>query len=159
MFGWFKKGAKKKSVEAGPAERIRCIEQRVVSIEKVQQEIIALLTEKAWCIDKVIIENMRTDKVELNLDRVDVQDLSGMLNIGMTHGASMVRLAPAGEGKGPGGEAVARCSGIFAAGGTGVGGDGGRPGAAPPLPEPVAGRPVIKVQYGVRTNEMTFPAP
>lgn len=72
---------------------VRRLEERLAGIEDMQREIMALLTGKTVAIDKLIVENMRTDKVELNLDRLDVGDLSGVLSIGINYGPRLVRVA------------------------------------------------------------------
>jgi len=131
---------------------MRRIEQRVTAIERAQQEIIAILTAKAWTVDKVIIENMRTERVELNLDRVEVQELSGMLSIGLNYGGRLVKLdrEDAGPRKGhgtvaPGGPAGRGRDGPvinirYGRGREGGGRTAGRPAESAPFPSPVAAK-------------------
>ena len=152
MFRWFRRAAGRWSRAAGAVEEIKRIESRVVAIEKAQQEVIALLTEKAWGIDKVIIENLHTEKVELNLDTVDVKDLSGMLSIGINYGGSLVKVSREAKGEESGAgspgavdaRAVEKYTGLFAMRKKDTR-------AAPPSPEP--NRPAINVVYGVRPDE------
>ena len=89
LFRWWRRAAGKPPA----VDPVRRLEERLVDIEKTQAEIIALLTGKAWSVDKIVIENMRTDKVELNLDTVDVKDLSGMLSIGINYGPRLVQVS------------------------------------------------------------------
>lgn len=68
------------------------IERRLSAMEEKQQEIEQLLAEKYWTIDKIVIENMYTDKLEFNLDTIDVDELSGMLSIGINSEGKLVKM-------------------------------------------------------------------
>lgn len=68
------------------------IERRLSAMEEKQQEIERLLAEKYWTIDKIVIENMYTDKLEFNLDTIDVDELSGMLSIGINSEGKLVKM-------------------------------------------------------------------
>lgn len=70
------------------------LDQRLGELEKNQEELRQILAEKSWTIDKVIIENMHTDKFEFNLDTIDVRELSGMLSIGLNYGGKLVKVSP-----------------------------------------------------------------
>lgn len=134
LFRWRRKAAG----QPPAVDPVRRLEERLVDIEKTQAEIIALLTQKAWSVDKLVIENLHTDKVELNLDRVDVKDLSGMLSIGINYGPRLVQFSRPSEGgprESPG------AAPIVARRGGGQVSDGRSPGRGP----------VINISYGSGT--------
>jgi len=52
---------------------------------KMLEALVQLLGERAWTIniEHVSIENLRLDKLEFYLDKIDVDNLSGILNVGL----------------------------------------------------------------------------
>lgn len=95
MFDWLRRLIK--SFIPGPSPRIG---QRLSRLEKGLAEIKEKLEDNNWTIDKLIIENMQADKLEFNLDAIDVKELSGMLSIGVNYGGKQIKM----EGTKPTGE-------------------------------------------------------
>lgn len=52
---------------------------------KVLEDLIQSLGQRAWTIniENISIENLRLDKLEFYLEKIDVDDLSGILNVGL----------------------------------------------------------------------------
>ena len=71
---------------------IRDLIDRLSDIEKRQQELNQILTDKNHFIDKIIVEQMHADKIEFNLDAIDVKELSGMLSIGINYEGKLVKI-------------------------------------------------------------------
>jgi len=67
---------------------------RLSRIEKRQQQLDKILNERCWTIEKVVIEKMSAEKLELNLDTIDVNELSGMLSIGINYGGKLIKMEP-----------------------------------------------------------------
>ena len=65
---------------------------RISKLEKRQQELEESLCNKMHCVEKIIVENMHADKVEFNLDAIDVKELSGMLSIGLNYEGKLVKI-------------------------------------------------------------------
>jgi len=70
------------------------LSDRVSLVEKKQQQLDKILNERCWTIEKVIIEKMSAEKLELNLDNIDVEELSGMLSIGINYGGRLIKMEP-----------------------------------------------------------------
>jgi len=83
-----------KTPKAGYDEILKTIDRRLSALEKAQAELHELLAGKRWSIEKVIVEKMHTDKFELNLDTIDVEELSGVLSIGLNYGGKVVKIDP-----------------------------------------------------------------
>lgn len=74
----------------------RRIDSRLVLLEKAFKELEQKILERKileqkvpghnWIIDKLVIENLHTDKVDFNIAGIDVEELSGMLSIGLNYG-------------------------------------------------------------------------
>jgi hypothetical protein len=73
----------------------RCL----LELAQLRQELNQKLTERAWSVDKIVIERLQTDKVELNLGSIDVRELSGMLSIGFNYGCRLIKTDSKGSGK------------------------------------------------------------
>lgn len=76
---------KKRKKNTTDEKVLKDLYERLSNIEKKQQQLEQMLTDKSRCIDKIIIEQMYTDKIEFNLDAIDVKELSGMLSIGLNY--------------------------------------------------------------------------
>lgn len=83
-----------KTAQAGYDDILKTIDQRLSALEEAQAELHKLLAGKRWSIEKVIIDKMHTDKFELNLDTIDVENLSGVLTIGLNYGGKVVKIDP-----------------------------------------------------------------
>ena len=64
---------------------------RIVKLEKKQQELEESL-EKEYCVKNIVVERMHADKVEFNIDAIDVEELSGMLSIGLNYEGKLVKM-------------------------------------------------------------------
>ena len=71
---------------------IKDLYDRLSSLEKRQREIERILADKNHFIDKIIVEQMHADKIEFNLDAIDVKELSGMLSIGINYEGKLVKI-------------------------------------------------------------------
>lgn len=71
---------------------IKDLYDRLSNIEKRQQELERILADKNHFIDKIIVEHMHADKIEFNLDAIDVKELSGMLSIGINYEGKLVKI-------------------------------------------------------------------
>ncbi len=60
---------------------VKELEQKILERKIPEQEI----PEHNWIIDKLVIENLNTDKVDFNIAGIDVEELSGMLSIGLNY--------------------------------------------------------------------------
>ncbi|MDH7578351.1 MAG: hypothetical protein QHH75_11175 [Bacillota bacterium] len=75
------------------------LEKRLSNLEKILSELKQMLAEKPWTIDRVIIEKMNTEKIEFNIDTIDVKEQSGVLNIGLNYGGRLVKIGSGDGGK------------------------------------------------------------
>jgi hypothetical protein len=73
-------------------EILRDLFDRISNMEKRQQELEQILSDRSHFIDKIIVEQMHTDKIEFNLDAIDVKELSGMLSIGINYEGKLVKI-------------------------------------------------------------------
>lgn len=71
---------------------------RIVKLEKKQQELEESL-EKEYCVKSIVVERMHADKVEFNIDTIDVDELSGMLSIGLNYEGKLVKILSDQTGK------------------------------------------------------------
>jgi hypothetical protein len=71
---------------------IKDLYDRLSNMEKRQQELERILADKNHFIDKMIVEHMHADKIEFNLDAIDVKELSGMLSIGINYEGKLVKI-------------------------------------------------------------------
>ena len=65
---------------------------RIVKLEKKQQELEESL-EKEYCVKNIVVERMHADKVEFNIDAIDVDELSGMLSIGLNYEGKLIKMS------------------------------------------------------------------
>ncbi len=84
----FKKSGKKTIKD----KTINDLYDRLSNMEKRQQEIERILADKNHFIDKIIVEQMHADKIEFNLDAIDVKELSGMLSIGINYEGKLIKI-------------------------------------------------------------------
>ncbi|GAB4270665.1 hypothetical protein [Thermincola ferriacetica] len=68
------------------------LRERLTDLEKEQKKLRNVIENKCWTIEKVIIEHMHTDKFEINLDAIDVKELSGVLSVGLNYGGKVVKM-------------------------------------------------------------------
>lgn len=96
-FFWQKlKCAWAKPQQSTPLEnRMDKLLEKLADLEKKQEDLFRLLSQKSWTIEKVVIEKMHNDKLEFKLDSIDIKELSGMLNLGMTYGGNLYKTEPA----------------------------------------------------------------
>jgi hypothetical protein len=79
---------------------------------------------RPWTVNKVFIENLHTDRLDIHIAGIDVGELSGRLNVGLNCGGRLLSIIPGQHGEQP-------------------------PGPACPAPSaPVPGKPVIKFKFG-----------
>jgi hypothetical protein len=83
-----------KSQQSPPLEKMDKLIEKLTALEKNQEDLYRLLAQKSWVIEKIIIEKMHNDKLEFNLDTIDVKELSGMLNIGINYGGNLIKTEP-----------------------------------------------------------------
>ncbi|MDD4570544.1 MAG: hypothetical protein PHE70_10530 [Tepidanaerobacteraceae bacterium] len=73
-------------------EIIKDLYGQLSDMEKRQREIERILADKNHFIDKIIVEQMHADKIEFNMDAIDVKELSGMLSIGINYEGKLVKI-------------------------------------------------------------------
>jgi len=73
----------------------RCLSE----LAELRQDLERELAERTWSVDKIVIEKLQADKVELNLGSIDIKELSGMLSIGFNYGGRLIRADSKGGGK------------------------------------------------------------
>lgn len=81
--------AKKESIDESILEDLL---DRILKLEKRQEELETVLSKKEYRVENIVIENMHADKVEFNLDAIDVKELSGMLSIGLNYEGKLVKV-------------------------------------------------------------------
>lgn len=99
MFDWLWKRAVKVFTREQDERPVRTVEQCLLELAQIRQEFNEKLAEKCWSVDKIVIERLQTDKVELNLGSIDVRELSGMLSIGFNYGGKLIKTDAKGSGK------------------------------------------------------------
>ncbi len=80
-------------------QTVNNFDQCLLELAQIRRELNQGLAEKSWSVDKIVIERLQTDKVELNLGAIDVRDLSGMLSIGFNYGGKLIRADSKGSAK------------------------------------------------------------
>lgn len=65
-------------------DSIDILSTRVDALQKEIEEM-QLEMQNGFTIDKYIVERMNVDKFELNVEAIDVEEVSGALNVGITH--------------------------------------------------------------------------
>jgi len=68
------------------------LQARILKLEERQQELEKSLLKKELSVEKIIIERMHADKVEFNMDAIDVKELSGILNIGLNYEGKLIKV-------------------------------------------------------------------
>ncbi len=99
MLNWFRKQAGKIFRGEQDERMARSVDRCVSELAELRQDLDRKLAERAWSVDKIVIERLQADKVELNLDAINVTDLSGMLSIGFNYGGRLIRVDSKGGGK------------------------------------------------------------
>ena len=99
MLDWLWKQATKIFTRAQDQQAARTVDQCLLELAQIRQELNEKLTEKCWSVDKIVIERLQADKVELNLGSIDVRELSGMLSIGFNYGGKLIKADSKGGGK------------------------------------------------------------
>lgn len=75
-------------------EELVRLTERVANLEK-QLESWQGAWDKSTCrVERLVIEKLIAEKVEMNLDTIDINDLSGILNIGQSYDSTIIRPAP-----------------------------------------------------------------
>jgi len=75
------------------AERkiIKQLEERIAALEK-RLSLQPRSLSRGFCqVEQLYVERLIADKVEINLDSLDIDELSGILNIGQSFGSTVVR--------------------------------------------------------------------
>ena len=99
MLDWFRMQAVKIFRREQDERIARSVDQCLLDLAQLRQEIDQKLVERAWSVDKIVIERLQADKVELNLGSIDVRELSGMLSIGFNYGGRLIKMDSKGSGK------------------------------------------------------------
>lgn len=68
------------------AERVTILEKRLEA-----------WTPITYQVERLIIEKLMAEKVEINLEAIDINELSGILNIGQSYDSTIVRQTPSQE--------------------------------------------------------------
>jgi hypothetical protein len=92
MLGWFRKQAAKIFHSQQGGRVARSVDQCLFELAELRQELNRQLTERTWSVDKIVIERLQADKVELNLGSIDIRELSGMLSIGFNYGGKLIKM-------------------------------------------------------------------
>jgi len=87
IVGIFKKGKAQPSDE----NLLRDLQDRISKLEKRQQELEACLLKKEGYVENIVVERLYADKVEFNLDAIDVKELSGILSIGLNYEGKLIK--------------------------------------------------------------------
>ena len=99
MLDWFRMQAAKIFHFQQDGRAARSVDRCLFELAELRQELNRQLTERAWSVDKVVIERLQADKVELNLGSIDIRELSGMLSIGFNYGGRLIKMDSQGDGK------------------------------------------------------------
>jgi len=99
MLDWLKKQVAKIFSGKQDQQAANNFDQCLLELAQIRRELNQSLAEKCWSVDKIVIERLQTDKVELNLGAIDVRDLSGMLSIGFNYGGKLIRADSKGSAK------------------------------------------------------------
>jgi hypothetical protein len=99
MLNWFRKQAGKIFRGEQDERMARSVDRCLSELAELRQELDRKLAERTWSVDKIVIERLQADKVELNLDSINVRDLSGMLSIGFNYGGRLIKVDSKGDGK------------------------------------------------------------
>lgn len=99
MLNWLRKQTAKLLRIDRHEQMAKNVDQCLLELAQIRQELNERLTDKCWSVDKIVIERLQADKVELNLDSINVRDLSGMLSIGFNYGGKLIKADSKGGGK------------------------------------------------------------
>lgn len=66
-------------------EEIQYVKKQLAKLEVVQEELNKRLETKGIYIENVNIEKLYLEKMQMDLGSINVQDLSGALNVGITY--------------------------------------------------------------------------
>jgi len=99
MLDWLRKQAGKLFREGQEEQTARSVGRCLSELAQLRQDLDRELTERTWSVDKIVIEKLQADKVELNLGSLDIGELSGMLSIGFNYGGRLVKVDSTGGGK------------------------------------------------------------
>lgn len=73
---------------ASEKDSLERLNQRVAALEK-------LLGQQLPCrAERLVIEKLITERVEIKLDSLDIKELSGILNIGQSYHSKIIRQTP-----------------------------------------------------------------
>jgi hypothetical protein len=99
MLDWLRKQAGKLFREEQEEQTARSVGRCLSELAQLRQDLDRELAERTWSVDKIVIEKLQADKVELNLGSLDIGELSGMLSIGFNYGGRLVKVDSKGGGK------------------------------------------------------------
>ena len=92
MLHWLRKQAGKIFRWEREERTARSVDQCLSELAQLRQDLDRELTERTWSVDKIVIEKLQADKVELNLGSLDIGELSGMLSIGFNYGGRLIKV-------------------------------------------------------------------
>jgi hypothetical protein len=99
MLGWLREQAGKIFYREREGRTARSIDRCLSELAQLRQVLDGELAERTWSVNKIVIEKLQTDKVELNLGSLDIGELSGMLSIGFNYGGRLIRTESKGSSK------------------------------------------------------------
>jgi hypothetical protein len=92
MLHWLRKQAGKIFRWEREERTARSVDQCLSELAQLRQDLDRELTERTWSVNKIVIEKLQADKVELNLGSLDIGELSGMLSIGFNYGGRLIKV-------------------------------------------------------------------
>jgi hypothetical protein len=99
MLDWLRRQAAKIFSRKTDEQMARNLDRCLFELSQIRRELDENLMGRSWTVDKIVIERLHTDKVELNLGSIDVKDLSGILSIGFNYGSRVIRSEARGGAK------------------------------------------------------------
>lgn len=84
----------------------RALEEKIDKLAVQVEKICQVLGGDAFLPDKLVIENLSVNEINFHLDSLTVQEVSGALNVGITHGISLSQRKDKADCRGSAGNGV-----------------------------------------------------
>lgn len=79
---------------ADKQEELVRLTERVATLEKQLESWLGTKGQSPCRVERLVIETLTAEKVEINLEAIDISELSGILNIGQSYNSTINRQAP-----------------------------------------------------------------
>lgn len=81
-------------LSADKQEELVLLTERVAILEKQLESWLGTKDQSPCRVERLVIEKLTTVKVEINLETIDISELSGILNIGQSYDSAIIRHTP-----------------------------------------------------------------